>query len=205
MSTTTSKTKAAALAHVQALIAGTTKHFPNGQFTIGGTAYTSASLIQVLQNLANAMQAVEAAHAGVKDALAAERATDAQIGPIVRAYERLVLAAYAGATQTLADFGLTPPKAKAPLSTEQRAARAAKARATRAARGTTSKKQKLAVKGNVTGVTVTPVTAPTAATAPAAPVSPVTPASPTASPPATQPASTASSAPAANAAAPATK
>ena len=49
MSRTTSNTKAAALAHVQALIAGTQKHFPNGSFTLGNTTYTSASLVQVLQ------------------------------------------------------------------------------------------------------------------------------------------------------------
>jgi hypothetical protein len=190
MSNSTSNTKAAALAHVQALIAGTTKHFPNGTFTIGSTTYTTASLLQVLQGLANAMTARDAAQAGAKDAMAAEQAAQTQVGPILKAYKRLVLAAFANATQTLADFGLTPPKAPTPLTSEQLAAKAAKSRATRAARGTTSKKQKLAVKGDVTGVTVTPVHAPTVAP-PAAPVPPVTPASPTA----TQPASTASSAP----------
>jgi hypothetical protein len=181
MSSTKSNTKAAALAHVQALIAGTTKHFPNGSFTIGSTTYTAASLIQVLQGPANAMLARDAAQTGAKDALAAEQTAQTQMGPIVKAYERLVLAAFANATQTLADFGLTPPKARTPLTTEQRAARAAKAKATRIARGTTSKKQKLAVKGNVTGVIVTPVTAPTAAPPPAQPVT-TTPSAPAASP-----------------------
>ena len=73
MSITTSNTKAAALAHVQALIAGTTKHFPNGSFTIGSTTYTSASLVQVLQGLASAMLARNAAETGAKDALTAEQ------------------------------------------------------------------------------------------------------------------------------------
>jgi hypothetical protein len=167
-STTSTKTKAAALAHVQALIAGTTKHFPNGSFTIGSTVYTAASLIQVLQGLASAMTAHNAAEAGAKDALAAEHAAQTQVGPILLAYKRLVLAAFANATQTLADFGLAPPKARTPFTSEQLAARAAKAKATRTARGTTSKKQKLAIKGNVTGITVTPVTAPTPATPPPA-------------------------------------
>ena len=171
MSTTKSNTKAAALAHVQALIAGTTKHFPTGSFTIGNTTYTSASLIPVLQGLANAMLARNAAETGAKDALKAEQATQTQAGPIVRAYERLVLAAFANATQTLADFGLTPPKARTPLTAQQLAARAAKAKATRVARGTTGKKKKLAVKGDVTGVIVTPVIAPPAAASP--PVQPV--------------------------------
>jgi hypothetical protein len=186
---TTSKTKAAALAHVQALIAGTTKHFSNGSFTFGNTTYTSASLVQVLQGLVSAMLARNAAETGAKDALTAEQAAQTQIDPIVRAYERLVLATFASATQTLADFGLTPPKARTPLTAQQLAARAAKAKATRTARGTTSKKQKLGVKGDVTGVVVTPVTTPTAAT-PVAPVPPVTPA-----PPPAQRGSTVSSAP----------
>jgi hypothetical protein len=188
MSSTTSKsnTKAAALARVQALIAGTQKHFPNGSFTIGGTTYTSAALIQVLQGLANAMLARDAANTGAKDARATEKATQTQVGPIVRAYERLVTAAFANATQTLADFGLTPPKARTPLTTAQRAVRAAKAKATRTARGTTSKKKKLAVKGDVTGVVVTPLHAPTGAPQ-AEPAGPVSPASPPAQPATTAP------------------
>ena len=175
MSRSTSNTKAAALAHVQAIIAGTQKHFPNGSFTLGTVTYTSASLVQVLQDLVSAMQARNVAETGAKDALTTVQATQAKVGPILRAYERLVLVTFAGATQTLADFGLAPPKARTPLTAQQLAARAAKAKATRIARGTTSKKQKLAVKGDVTGVVVTPVTLPTAAT-PASPVPPVTPA-----------------------------
>jgi hypothetical protein len=176
--TPSTKAKAAALAHVQAIIAGTTKHFPNASFTIGSTAYTAASLIQVLQGLADTMTARNAAQAGAKDALAVERAAQTQVGPILLAYKRLVLAAFANTSQTLADFGLTPPKARAQLTTEQRVARAAKAKATRVARGTTSKKQKLAIKGDVTGVTVTPITAPTAAEPSAAPAPAVKSASP---------------------------
>ena len=195
MSTTLNQTKATALAHVLALIAGTQKHFPTGSFTIGGTAYTSASLVQTLQGLADTMTALNAAQTGAKDALAAKEGAVAKVGPVVQAYQRLVLAAFANATQTLADFGIEPPKARTPLTSEQKAAVAAKAKATRVARGTTSKKQKLAITGNVTGVTVTPITAPTAAppVASAAPVptgAPVTPATPSA-----QPVSTTSSAP----------
>ena len=180
-------TKAAALAHVQALMAGTTKHFPNGSFTLGSTAFTAASLIQVFQGLADAMTARNTAEARAKDALAAEHTAQAQVGPILRTYKRVVVAAFANATQTLVDFGLTPPKARAPLTTEQRAVRAAKAKGTRTARGTTSKKQKLGVKGRVTGVTMTPVLVPTEATSPATPVIP--PVSPAPSGPAASPAS----------------
>jgi hypothetical protein len=180
MSTNASKTKAAALAHVQALIAGTNKHLPNGSFTIGSTAYSAASVVRVLQGLADAMLVRSAAETGAKDALTAEQAEQARADPIVRAYERLVLAMFSTATQTLADFGLAPPKARRPLTAEQLAARAAKARATRTARGTTSKKQKLAIKGDVTGVRVTPVHAPPAAAPPPAPPVSTTSSAPTA-------------------------
>jgi len=169
MSSSTFHPKAAALAHVQALIAGTQKHFPNGSFTIGTVTYTSASLIQILTDLVSAMQAHGVAAAGAKDALTAEQATQAKVAPILRAYQRFVLVTFVGATQTLADFGLAPPKARTPLTANELAARAAKAKATRVARGTTSRKQKLGVKGDVTGLIMIPVKLPTAAT-PASPV-----------------------------------
>jgi hypothetical protein len=164
--------QATALARVQALIAGTQKHFPNGSFTLGNATYTTASLVQALQGLADALTAVNAAHAGVKDSVAALGATQAKVAPLLRDYTSFLRATFSTATAQLGDFGLQAPKAHTPLTTEQRAAATAKLRATRAARGTTSKKQKLAIKGTVTGVIVTPVTA----TAPSSP--PATPAVP---------------------------
>jgi len=151
------------LAHVQALISGTEKHIPNGSFTIGNVAYTTASLVQVFQNLIAAITALDAAHVALKDAIAALKATKAAVVPIMAAYRRIVQGMYAGATQTLADFGIAPPKARKPRTSQENAAAAAKAKSTRKARGTTSRKQKLAVKGDVTGVIVTPVTDPSVA------------------------------------------
>jgi hypothetical protein len=177
MSSNTIQTKAAALAFVQALIAGTLKHFPSGSFTLGNVTFTTASLVQLFQNLAASMTALNVAQTNAKDALAATQALQASVDPVIQAYKRFVLAAFSNATQTLSDFGVPPPKARTPLTSEQLAAKVAKAKATRAARGTTSKKQKLALKGNVTGVTVTPVTAPTAAP-PAAPTVSTAPSAP---------------------------
>ena len=160
MSTVTSKqSKATALARVQALIAGTQKHFPNGSFTLGNVAYTTASLIQLLQGLVDALTALSAAQATAKDTRSALKGIEAKVNPVIRDYKRFLLSAFDGATQALADFGMQPSKVRKPLDAEQRAAAAAKLRATRKARGTTSRKQKLAVKGDVTGVVVTPVTA----------------------------------------------
>ena len=133
---------------------------------------------------ADAISSLNAVQASAKDALAAMDGTEAKVGPVVQAYKRFVLAAFSNATQTLADFGLRPPKAPEAQTSAQLAARAAKAKATRLARGTTSRKQKLTVKGNVTGVAVTPITTPvaTVATPPAPTVSntPSTPAAGTA-------------------------
>jgi hypothetical protein len=157
-STTSTQTKATALAHVQALIAGTEKYFPNGSFTFGNTAYTTASLVGVLKGLADALTALNAAHTSVKDAIAALSTEETKVAPLRRDYTSFLRATFSGAPAQLADFGLQAPKARTPMSSEKRAAATAKARATRKARGTTSKKQKLAVKGDVTGVIVTPIT-----------------------------------------------
>ncbi len=180
MSTSITRNKTAALAGLQALISGTQKHFPSGSFTLGNTAYTTASLVQAFQGLADAMTAVNTAHTGLSDALTAENTEEAKVAPLVRDYTSFLRATFSTATVTLADFGLQPAKARQPLDTEQRAAATAKLRATRAARGTTSKKQKLTVKGNVTGVVVTPVTSEGA--------SPPTATPPTAAPPVAPPA-----------------
>jgi hypothetical protein len=180
MSITTKPTRAASLASVQALIAGTQKHFPNGQFTLGNTAYTTASLVEVLQDLADAHAGAAAARLNARDAVADERATEEKMDPVIRAYGNFLRAAFSDATAPLGDFGLQAPKVRTPLTAEQRLVAKAKLRATRIARGTTSKKQKLAIHGDVTGVLVTPITAtgpaPSPAQAPApAPAGPATP------------------------------
>jgi hypothetical protein len=179
MSISKSNTRAAALAAVQALIAGTQKHFPNGSLTFGNTTYTTASLVTLLQSVADAMTALIVAQLAAKHALTTLLGTETQTEPVIQVYERFVQATFANAVPTLADFGLVPRKVPTPLTSQQKAASAAKAKATREARGTTSKKQKLTVTGNVTGITVTPIIAPTAAP-PAEPVTPVTPATPSA-------------------------
>jgi hypothetical protein len=173
MSSTTSKqSKANALAHVQALIASTKKYFPNGQFTLGNTAYTTASLVQTFQGLVDALTALNAAHTSVKDAVNALRAIETKVAPLQRDYTSFVRATFSTAAASLADFGLQPPKARTPITSDKRAAATAKAQATRKARGTTSKKQKLAVKGDVTGVIVTPITHAGPSPQPAAPAGP---------------------------------
>jgi hypothetical protein len=167
----TSKNKADTLASVQALIAGTQKHFPSGQFTLGDATYTTASLVQALQSLVDAFPPVTLAHASVKDTVAALRAKEKTVAPLMRAYRSYLRVTLGNAAQ-LSDFGLQAPKARTPLATDKRVVATAKLKATRTARGTTSKKQKLAVTGDVTGVIVTPVTHSAPTTPPATPVGP---------------------------------
>jgi hypothetical protein len=161
------KNKATALARVQALIAGTEKHFPNGQFTLGNTTYTTASLVQTLRSLADALAALDVAHASVKDGVVALRATETKVAPVIRDYTTFLRATFSNAMAQLGDFGVQAHKVRQPLVTEKRVVATAKLKATRKARGTTSKKQKLAVKGDVTGVVMTPVTHPAPASPPA--------------------------------------
>ncbi len=147
------------MAQVQALIAGTQKHFPNGSFTLGKTVFTTDSLVKLFQSLATALQSLNAAQSSAKDALTTVRGIEAQVKPVIELYKRFLRVTFGSATSDLADFAMQPPKARKVLSAQEKTAAAVKGQATRAKRGTTSKKQKLAVKGDVTGVVVTPVTA----------------------------------------------
>ncbi|MDP8999082.1 MAG: hypothetical protein M3O46_03115 [Myxococcota bacterium] len=158
---TVKPSKASALAGVRALIAATQKRTPNGSLTFGNATYTSASLVQMFQSLADAMTAHDVAQAQAKDVLLALRDVAAKVGPVLRAYRRFLVATYGNATETLADYGLKPPKAKAPRTSEQKAKAAAKLRATRIARGTTSKKQKASIHGVVTAPAEIPPSPPT--------------------------------------------
>jgi hypothetical protein len=179
MSVTTSKaSKAATLARIQALIAGLQKRFPNGSFTLGNTAFTTAALVQLFQGLADAIATSNAARASAKEAVAAEQLERAKVSPTMVTLKRVLVATFGNAAPILADFGLEPAKARAPRSSLENAAAAAKAKATRTARGTKGSKEKLAVRGNVTGILVIPTTRPAEASPPTAPA-PV-PASPTA-------------------------
>jgi hypothetical protein len=162
MTSTTKPTKATALAGVLALIAGIQKHFPTGSLTVGNVVFTTAALILLLQGQADAMTAQTTAQKTADDAMTALRALQTKNGPTIQALKDLLLAQFGSASQTLADFGLTPHKARAPLTVAQKAAAAAKSKATRAARGTAGPKAKLAIKGTVPAPveTAPPVTAP---------------------------------------------
>jgi hypothetical protein len=162
-------TKVSLETRLRDIIAGTEKHSPNGTFTFGGATYTAAVLGQLFQGLIDALDASDAARATWEDAVKKAHDMTASVTPVLRGYSSFLIAANGNASSVLADYGLAPRKARAPLTSAQEAAAAAKRKATRAARHTMGAVQKKAVKGDVTGVVVTPVVAPPPTVAPPTP------------------------------------
>jgi hypothetical protein len=176
MNTTGKVTKVTLAQHVRDLIAGTQKHSPNGQLTLGGEAFTAQTLIQTLQSLGDALSTGDTAKASWQDALKNLADVKAKVRPLLGAYRSWVVATHGNAPATLADFGITPPKARTPLSADQKAAAVAKRKATRAARHTLGPKQKKGIKGTV--LATAPQNSAPPATVPATPSTATTPAAP---------------------------
>lgn len=150
------------------LIAGTKKHLANwASLQFAGATHTPGEIETAFQTLVDLRTGVNAAKATVKAKLATEEAQAPAIVILMDAFVTWVKATFDGQPDVLEDFGVTPRKARTPLTVEQLAAAKAKRDATRAARGTAGKQQKKAKKGNVVGVVVTPVTAVVQPAAPA--------------------------------------
>jgi len=162
------------------LIAGMKKHLANaGSLAFAGATYTPAQIEASLQTLADLRTAVDVAKAASKAKVAAWKAQSASLRSRMAAFEAFVKVTYGNSPDVLADFGLKPRKAAAPLTVEQKAAAAAKRAATRAARHTMGSRQKKSVKGTIT--TIVTSTSTTAATPIAQGGSASAPASPAAS------------------------
>jgi len=164
-------TKNTVVALAGQLLAGTKKHFSNvSSLTFGGGTFTPAQIEASLQTLSDLRSAVDAARAATKAKLADEQAQAPSLRTQMDAFVAFVKASFGNSPDVLADFGLAPKKARAPLTVAQKAAAAAKRKATRAARHTMGKVQKKSVKGTIT--TIVDSTSPTApapvATSPAA-------------------------------------
>ncbi len=166
------------------LAAGMKKRFPNGQqkLTFGGGLFelTVDDAIASLQALVDNRAAVTQAKAAAKATVAEENAKMPALLAVMRALVAFIRVNFGANAKALADFGLEPAKARAPMTAEEKAVAVARGAATRKARGTTGPRKKKAVKGNVQAtLVVTPASpeAPGAAPAPAA-----TPATPPATP-----------------------
>lgn len=109
-------------------------------------------------SIRNPSESKAAAQARATEAVAAMRALEAEVSPVFLNLKSSLLNTCGPSATTLADYGLEPPKARTPLTSEQQAAAVAKARATREARGTRSAKQARLITEQVSGIVVTPVT-----------------------------------------------
>jgi hypothetical protein len=172
MSRQTKINKTEQLGSDQAFMAGLQKHQATiPSLTIGGVPIPTTSLITILQQRTTARTTTVTSRAAWQDDVQAENATVAQSQATVAGARQAIKVMFAGQIEALADFGLKPPKARTPLTTEQKAAAKAKAEATRAARHTMSPKQKAQITGTVPAPAPSP--SPEPATAPAvAPAAP---------------------------------
>ena len=154
----------------ESLIAGIQKRLAGvTQVPLAGGVFTPAQMVDELQKLVTMRADVETARAETRARVEVERAGAPALRAFMSTVVQFVRAAFGSQADVLADFGLPPKKARAPLTVEQKAAATAKREATREARGTKSAKAKKGIKGTVTGVVVTPIVAEPAK--PAAPAS----------------------------------
>src|SRR5271167_131417 len=94
------------------LIAGMKKHLANaGSLAFAGATYTPAQIEASLQTLADLRTAVDVAKA-------ASKAQSASLRSRMAAFEAFVKVTYGNSPDVLADFGLKPRKAAAPLTVE---------------------------------------------------------------------------------------
>jgi hypothetical protein len=148
------------------VIAGIQKHLlTTPSLPLAGTAYTPADLVTLIQSRTTQAATVAAASATWHSAVAAEKALNAKLKPILQGLQQYVLNTFGSASPTIADFGYSAPARKAP-DPDTLVVAAAKAKATRVARGTLGKVQKQKVKGTVP---TTAAPAPSASSTPVAP------------------------------------
>jgi hypothetical protein len=135
------------------LIAGAKKHFSSASsLAFGNGTFTPAQVESSLQSLVDLRTAVDALRAATQAKVAAEEAQAPPLRSQMAAFVVFVRATFGNSPDVLADFGLKPKKAKAPLTLEQKATAAARRAATRKARHTLGKTQKKDVKGTVTTI-----------------------------------------------------
>ena len=149
------------------LRAGLTTHAPTlASFTLASQKVQTADVIAVLQSRSNASKAVESARAAWLAAVAEERNEQGKSKTLVSGIKQSLHLMFAGSADTLAEFGLTPRKARV-VSPDVKVAAATKAKATRKARHTQGKVQKAQVKGALDGVKLVVSAQPESASTPA--------------------------------------
>ena len=159
-SNTPNRNRNARSAAEQALVDGLGKHATAiPAIVISGAPLTTKDLVAILQARIDSARSAQSTRAAWLTAVQADQDERARTQAVVSGLEQILLVAFAGQVDALADFRLVPRKLRV-VTPEQKLAAAARAQATRAARHTMGKKQKAAITGTVPPTA--PVTPPTA-------------------------------------------
>ena len=121
--------KTTLLSRVTKLLAGVQKRFPTlnlASFPIGGTSYTIAQVVGLLQPVVDAGNAAIAAKALWQKSVQAERTANGGIKLFLAALRQAVYTFFGNQPDALSDFGMVPRKARKPKTAAQRVVSAAK-------------------------------------------------------------------------------
>jgi hypothetical protein len=144
----------------QSLLSGIKEHLgKGGSLVIDGEKLSAAEIINLLQGRIDAAVHVTATRAAWQLAVKQNRAKEDETKQSVSTIRQTILLMYASKNDVLADFGLSPRRARRALTAAEKVDVTDKARATRQARHTMGKRQKETVKGdasNAPPVVVTP-------------------------------------------------
>jgi hypothetical protein len=137
-------------AELTSLDAGVVKDIPaKTSLTINGNAMTGAQIDTQIKTYLATFAAADTAKQQYQSAVKDRLAITVEARDFYLQVKKAVVAFFGAQSAQLADFGLTPAKAKAPKTSAQKLVTAAKAKLTRAARGTTSKKKKAGINPTV--------------------------------------------------------
>jgi hypothetical protein len=147
------------------LLGGLRKHLSNASsMAFASGTFTPAQVEASIQKLIDLRTAVNAAKVATQAKVAEEKAQAAPLRVLLADFTAFAKVTFSNSPDVLADFGLKPKKARAPLTVDQKVTAVARRDATRKARHTMGTEQLKKVKGTVTTI----VTAtPSAATPPA--------------------------------------
>ncbi len=147
----------------QAMIDGIQKFLSQfASLPVGSQILAPADIVKVFQGRLNAGKAVQTADAARTTAVKANRDERLNTAAFAQSFRRMVLGMFSQSPDTLAVFGLKPPKV-VKKKVAVKSAAVAKSKATRTARNTMGSKQKKAIKGTLpaapSGAAAEPATA----------------------------------------------
>jgi hypothetical protein len=143
-------------AQLNNIIKGVESNFPDtASITIDGITYDKPSLLAVLKAKLAQLEAADVAFEIYKQKLAEREAAMPDTDAFKKRMCMALLAYYGSNTSTLAEYGVSPRKARRKLTSEEKVVAATKAKKTREMRGTLGPKAKAKLKaaGQVTVTT----------------------------------------------------